>query len=81
MDAIKIEEGVSFWKLNKNAIWAVVLLVFGAAGGNVDRLYEQLPDVYGVSKLTTRVEAIEGKLEKLDGATAKLDEVLKKLEK
>jgi len=65
------------WKDVKNYAWAAILVLFGAAGGNVDRLYEQLPDVYGVSKLTQRVEAVESKLEVVDEVNSKLDILLK----
>lgn len=69
------------WKDVKNYVWGAVLVLFGAAGGNVDRLYEQLPDVYGVDKLNQRVNAVEEKLKVVDEVNTKLDTLLNKANK
>lgn len=60
------EKAVSFWLANKNTVWALVLVVFGVAGGNVDRLYESLPDVYGVSTIKEDLNVIDSKLKNIN---------------
>lgn len=57
----------TFWQKNKERLWAVGLLVFGAFGGNVDRLYSNLPDVYGVAQLKADVKALDVRVSTLEG--------------
>lgn len=69
-------ETVVHWKDIKNYVWGAVLVLFGAAGGNVDRLYEQLPDVYGTANLKTEVKTLETKVENLEEIVVKFNVVI-----
>lgn len=47
-----------FWTKHKNKAWVVLLLLAGAAGGNVDEIYKAIPDVHDVTGLRKEVATL-----------------------
>jgi alpha-tubulin suppressor-like RCC1 family protein len=67
----------AFYLKHKNKIWAILLLVLGGAGFNVDRIAEALPDI-GVAAVKKDLEAfkeeVNAKFEQLKVCECSIDE-------
>lgn len=62
-DRLDVAEAASWWSKHANKVYAVLLILGGLLGGNVDRLPEVFPDI---TTLQETVNEVDGKVDLLD---------------
>lgn len=72
----KVEDAVTFWAKHRQKIYAIVILVVGLLGGNMDRLGAILPEVYP-EEVKERLNSLETYIEQHEQSHKELLEALK----